>query len=382
MLTAEAHGISITTENVLQKVFEGEELRRSSSHQEDRRVYVIPQGGEPRWILVGSPREALPVLRSWAPWKLSSRVRWGAVQMAAASNSLPFIPGVENLSTKIDTSYWRASLAEFPAEWSAVIHVGSFSHTRKAILFLIENGQRVVCAAKVPLVPGAVEAIFNEGEMLDLLRRYDYLPKVVHRDRARGIVVQSWLEGQPVSRGFSQPHLDLLESLFRADGCGRVSDHRAEMQSAIAGTDLPFDRAVLARGLELLDSDTSLPRFIEHRDFAPWNLKWIRKGVLGLLDWEWATAEGLPWQDICRYFYLDDVHFRGHGRVWEALTSHELPLRYRKKFDIQPETLPALTMRYLLRELLMEWNSRNEWLADYAFRQIRALIAATAPARG
>ena len=381
MLTAVAREASITTETVLQKVFEREEQRRRSSELECRRIHVIPQAGQPRWILVGSPKEALPVLRSWAPWKLRSRIGWRALQMAAATNSLPFIPGVENQVAEIDTSYWRGSLAEFPAEWGAVIHVGNFSHTRKAILFLIANGQRVVCAAKVPLVSGAAEAILNEGEMLDLLRRYDYLPKVLFRDRVRGIVVQSWLDGQPVSRGFSDSHLDLLESLVCADACGRVSDHRAEMRTALERMDLPFERTVLEHGLELLHCDTLLPRFIEHRDFAPWNLKWIRKGVLGLLDWEWAVQDGLPWQDICRYFYLDDAHFHGDGRVWQALTSHQLLMRYRAKFDIPTEVLPALTMRYLLRELVMEWNGGNQWLADYAFLQIKALIAATSPAR-
>ena len=75
----------------------------------------------------------------------------------------------------------------------------------------------------------------------------------------------------------------------------------------IEAVDFPYDRSVLSRGLDLLNYDRPLRAFVEHRDFAPWNLKWIRRGVLGLLDWEWAVSKGFPWQDISRYFYLNDV---------------------------------------------------------------------------
>ena len=337
-------------------------------------MHVIAQGEEPRWIIIGKPSSALPVLRSWAPWKTTSRVSWKAVQMTAGMNVLPMMPGVRNSVVPVDTSYWRTSMQCFPGDWSAVIHVGNPSHTRKAILFLIESGKRVMCAAKVPLTRESWGAILNEAEMLDELRRFDYLPRVLFQDRARGIVAQSWLDGKPVSRGFNDAHLELLNSLVSGGGVARVCDYRAELASGIERSDLPFDRSVLARGMDLLDCDLPLRHFIEHRDFAAWNLKWIRQGVLGLLDWEWALADGLPWQDACRYFYLDDAHFGGSGRVWNALTSSKVLLRYRRQFDIPPEALPALTMRYLLRELLMEWEGGNAWLAEYAYKQIRSLL--------
>ena len=145
--------------------------------------------------------------------------------------------------------------------------------------------------------------------------------------------------GKPVSRGFTQAHLDLLKSLARVDGTTRVSDYREELIRGLQLSDLPFDRSVLARGLDMLDCDLPLPSFVEHRDFAPWNLKWLRKDVLGLLDWEWGEPEGLPWQDACRHFYIEDVHFGGSGQVWQALLSNEILLRYRREFDIPAEAL-------------------------------------------
>lgn len=371
----------LTAARVVAQVFCESGSRAGFTTKEDCEIHVISQSEEPRWIIVGAASNALPVLSSWAPWKTSSRIRWNAVRMAAAANLLSKVPGIQHSVVQIDTSYWRASLPHFPKQWSAVIHVGNVSHSRKAILFLVEDGKRVVSASKIPLVSGAVSAIFNEADMLDLLKRFDYLPRVLFRDSARGIAAQSWLVGKPVSRGFSQPHLDLLKSLAKADGMVRVSDYREGLSQGLAASDLPFDRSVLARGMEFLDCDVPLRCFVEHRDFAPWNLKWLRKDVLGLLDWEWGEPMGLPWQDACRHFYIDDVHFGGSGQVWESLLANEVLLRYRREFDIPIEALPALTMRYLIRELLMEWEGANIHLAEYAFSQILALIKSTSLAK-
>ena len=132
---------------------------------------------------------------------------------------------------------------------------------------------------------------------------------------------------------------------------------------------------MLFRSVELLDCDKSLPTFVEHRDFAPWNLKWLSDGGLGLLDWEWAVTQSLPWQDACRFFYLDDFHFKGSGKVWEKITTDPLLIKYRRQFGIPSEVLPALTMRYLLRVLPMDWVGGNRVRALHTFQQIQFLLA-------
>ena len=104
--------------------------------------------------------------------------------------------------------------------------------------------------------------------------------------------------------------------------------------------------------------------------------------MLGLVDWEWAVPHGLPWQDICRFFFLDDVHFRGPGDVWRKLNSNELLQEYRRAFEIPPEALGPLTMRYLLKELAMEWKAGNVWLAEYAYKQIKELVKTLGTAKG
>jgi hypothetical protein len=87
------------------------------------------------------------------------------------------------------------------------------------------------------------------------------------------------------------------------------------------------------------------------------------------------VSNSLPWQDACRFFYLDDVFFNGRGKVWETITSNPLLLNYRRKFAIPSAALPALTMHYLLRVLCMDWQSGNERLALYTFGQIKSLFS-------
>lgn len=345
-------------------------------------IHVIRQGAEPRWIIVGAPRKALLVLRSWAPWKAASRIRWNVVRGAAAVNMLSGLPGVANTSSVVDPEYWSEHIPALPDEWSAVVHVGNPSHTRKAIVFLVDGGRRVICAGKVPLMQESAAAIVNEAAVLEVLRRFENVPKILFCDQERGVAAQSWLAGEPVSRLFTASHVELLSSLALPDGSVRVCDCRREIARGFESADFPYDRSVLSRGLDLLDYDKPLRAFIEHRDFAPWNLKWIRKGVLGLVDWEWAETRGFPWQDIARYFFLNDVHFKGSGQVWEELKSNELLLRYQRQFEIPDDATAPLTMRYLLRELLMEWEGGNGWLAEYAFLQIKELTERVSPARG
>jgi len=374
MLTSTDSAGALTTEHIFQVVFSALSKLPATPGIEEFPVHAIPQGNEPRWLILGDPQKALPVLRSWRPWNLGSRFRWDAVLFAAYINLLPLLPGMTSGRAFIDASYWRRSLPEFPEKWNAVVHVGNRSHTRKAIVFFLGGDQRVRYVAKVPLVPGAAQAISNEAAILLRMKAFEYLPRVLFQDAVRGVAAQSWLDGKPVSRGFTAAHVDLLSSLVNPGSTVVVSDRRAEIVAQLDELDLPFDRSLLARAVELLSFDQPLQGFVEHRDFAPWNLKWLRDGRLGLLDWEWSLADSLPWQDICRFFYLEDALFNGSGKVWEAMTGNPLLLSYLRRFAILPEALPALTMHYLLRILCMDWQSGNVRLAQYTFRQIQSLL--------
>jgi hypothetical protein len=374
MMTSTGPAEPLTAAHVLQAAFPALRQPAAALTTCERTVHVIPNGAEPRWIILGNPAEALPVLRSWRPWNLTSRVQWSAVLFAASVKMLPRLPRVCNSTAGIDTTYWQGNLPEFSARGATVIHVGNPSHTRKAILFFLGEDHSINAVAKVPLARQAAQAILNEAAILQRIKRIVRLPRILFQDSDRGVAAQSWLDGKPVSRGFSSAHLDLLSLLANPGSNTRVSDYRAEVAAQLDQHDLPFDRTVLAHALELLNFDEPLQGFVEHRDFAPWNLKRFPDGSLGLLDWEWAVSHSLPWQDICRFFYNQDALFKGHGRVWEVLTGNRLLQRYRKRFAIPEQALPALTMHYLLRVLSMDWQSGNTRVAQCTFEQIQRLL--------
>lgn len=337
-------------------------------------IYVIPQGVEPRWVVIGDSRDAVPVFRSWRPFKLGTRLRWSAIGGASSLGLLARLPGVITTRAPIDFSYWRRLLPGFREDWAPVLYIGNPSHTRKVTLFFVgRGGQGFKAVAKVPLHPLSGAAILNEAAILEELRGAEYLPGTLFQDSEQGIAAQSWLEGQPVSRNLTPAHMALL-ARFAAPGAVRVSGQRASIARELAQADLPFDRDVLSRAQEFLDYDEPLPAFIEHRDFAPWNLKRLPDGGTGAIDWEWAVTRGLPGQDIFRYFYIQDALFYGPGDAWEALNGHALVRQHWSLFSIPPEALPALAMHYQLRVLAMDWQSGNMFLARYAFRQIESLL--------
>lgn len=57
-----------------------------------------------------------------------------------------------------------------------------------------------------------------------------------------------------------------------------------------------------------------LATFIEHGDFAPWNVKRSADGRIFVIDWEHAQAEGLPWCDALHFCFQTSVL----ARRWPA----------------------------------------------------------------
>lgn len=361
---------SLTVAEVLARAFPD-----GGGGQNEVPLHVIPQGAEPRWIIVGDPRPAAAVLRSWRPFKMGTRLRWSAVVAAASVRALARLPGVVTSRVSIHPAYWRRFLPDWEDDWTLVLHIGNPSHTRKATVFFAGQGGRCKAAAKVPLCDGAAQAILNEADVLGKLGNSDYHPSPLSEDREKGIAAQSWLDGKPVGRKLTSAHMELLGRFAVPGATTRISNRREAIAAELESADLPFDRTVMARALDLLDDDRQLPAFVEHRDFAPWNLKRLPGGSTGAIDWEWAVLRSLPCQDIFRYFYIQDALFNGPGDVWGMLNRHPLVQAHLRRFEIPAESVAALAMHYQLRVLVSDWKSGNAGLAEYEFNQISKLVA-------
>jgi aminoglycoside phosphotransferase (APT) family kinase protein len=102
-----------------------------------------------------------------------------------------------------------------------------------------------------------------------------------------------------------------------------------------------------------------LPPAIEHRDFAPWNLRLLPNGDLGVLDWESAELHGIAGPDL--HYGLAHLAFDAAGarRIEDQIATYEALLdarsafgsvatqvarRYAARTALEPETLRRLAL--------------------------------------
>lgn len=361
----------------LDSIFSGIATRQPPGETSELRVQIISQAGVPRWVLPQNARRAVTVLKSWKPYSAKSRLQWNVIVASCRLNALAVLPGVLGNTMHCDMSFWRRHLPGFSDSWVMVAYIGNPSPTRKAILFFVDEDARVQAVAKVPINPAARIAILNEAIILTKLRNRFPLPTVLFSAEQEGIAAQSWMEGANVPRSFGAEHLELLTRFASESVRVRLSDCREQLEDRIASVHLSVDASFLKRALSFLEVQDELRACVEHGDFVPWNVRRLADGQLTLIDWEWAVETGFPWQDVCRYFYLQDFLFRESADVWKKLTTNPLLGEYRRRFKLSPEAVRGLTLRYLLRYLCDEHAEGNYDRVEYAARKIREVLGST-----
>ncbi|HEX5234686.1 MAG TPA: phosphotransferase [Silvibacterium sp.] len=353
-------------------ILAGSPDRRTTAEDAVLRVRVISQGGVPRWVVPEDTRRAVAVLKTWKPYKLKSRLKWSAIVALCRVNALRSLPGVGNESLNCDLSYWREHLPGYSNAWAVVAYVGSVSPTRKAILFFVDEKSNVRAVAKTPIIEAAKASILNEANILKKLEGRLALPRVLFSDEREGIAAQTWMEGVNVSRSFGAEQLQLLTCLALDEVRVRMAKQREELEKRSASTNA--DLSLLGRALALLDSEEELRACVEHGDFAPWNLRRLGDGRLTVLDWEWAREEGYPWQDVCRYFYMQDYLFQERCNVWKKLMAHAVLAEYRQRFELSDEAVRGLTAMYLLRRLCDDYDDGLPDRVEYAAEKLREIF--------
>ena len=339
-----------------------------------RPVHIIPQMGVPRWILPNNPSRALTVLTSWKPYSLRSFAQWKVILTVCRIGALAAMPGMLKGILRSDHAYWHALLPDYSEAWDATIYVGHPSSTRKAIMFFVDKRARVKAVAKIPISLTAKTAILNEASILRFLGHRLPLPEVLFTDQIEGIAGQSWMEGVHVSSNFRSEHLHLLSCLVYEGAEVCLSDYRDPLAAELESQNVSMDALLQKRALSLLERNESLPAFTEHRDCVPWNMRRLIDGQLTLIDWEWAIQQGLPWQDICRYFYMQDYLFKKSADVWEILRGHALLAEYRRRFGLSLAAVQGLTMHYLIRSFCENHSEGNLDRAAYMERKIREVL--------
>lgn len=314
----------------------------------------------PRWIFPSGPN-LNPLLASWSPYRLGSRVLWRGILCAQKVGAVSLLPGVERV--KLDDLpgiHWQAIGWREKTPPVPVVYVGTPGPRQKAVVHLVDPASgRCSAVVKIPLQPSSRAAIIQEATVLAELQEESckVAPRLVYFDDFRAISTQHFLTGSPGNRKFLPEYHDLIESLLLRDEHTTLAGHAAEWRDHSLWDYMGHQELeLLTSALSEQFDTTSLPACWEHGDFAPWNIR--DRGHLGpaLIDWEMGQRGALPLQDAFHFLYIQQFLFRGHRTSYtDSLASYGqsigIPMRLCRKLEIA-----YLTRSYFT---CLEWEDRE-----------------------
>ena len=322
-------------------------LLLGDSHAPSRDFLVIP-GNKPRWLMPATA-DVAGILADWTPYRASSRLKWKAVRILNRVGALSAFPNVSATEIPgLGQVDWRSLGWERRADPIPVIYVGTPGLRQKAVVHLIDKASHTCHAVvKVPLCPGAKDAIVREAGVLLALaeEQYPFAPRLLHLDTARGIAAQQFLPGKSGSRRLRPEYFALLHSLLLPDHQTTLAEqvafwHEEPLSLFTSKSDLQLMGSALT---ELADVQ-SLPACWVHGDFVPWNIRRRTNGPAALIDWEEAESCGLPLQDAFHFLHMQGFLFG------ERPTAHfEQLAKFAGSLDISPQQCRKLEIAYVAR---------------------------------
>ena len=347
-------------------------LPRSEAHAPSSEFFAVP-GDQPRWLIPSRGGNLHSTLAAWAPYRLSSRLKWSAIRAANCMGALQALPYVKTVqlgdANEID---WRAVGWTRATPPVPLIYVGTPGPRRKAVIHLVDpvSGS---CAAivKVPLCAGASDAIVRDACTLGVLAGEDYsfAPRLLHLDRRRGIATQQFLPGKSGSRRFRPEYFALLSSLVLREESTSIAEHAAAWHQALSSLTRKPDLELMGATLAELCDDHSLPSCWTHGDFAPWNIRHNIHCAPALIDWEEAERDGLPLQDAYHFLHMQDFLFGARP------TTHTADVElFARTFGIAPAQCRTLEIAYLVRSHARCTSYHQIERADFLLRTLALLV--------
>jgi Phosphotransferase enzyme family len=348
-------------------------------HEETDRFFVVPGKHGPRWLIPAQSRASVTVLGSWRPYSLSSRIKWGVIKMAARAEALHLVRNVSCVSaSRGGTLQWLQRCGISSQDSGMVILVGNPSPDRKLIVFLLDGAHRIAAVLKIGLTVGAGLSILREAEVLAKLQNYQWVAKILSIESNRRAAAQKFVEGKMPNRGFQPAYMDLLCNFPTSGAFKSFADVAEDLANRLS----PFKSKLddLAPGLldrchACLDRKIDVPTMLVHGDFSPWNLRDNPETGLVLVDWEWASFDGLPAQDLLHFQFSDDRLFGEKAGGYAAIREKSISAEYFRRMNLDLELLPYLALAYMLDQLDAHCNNRGPQYIPYALRQLGIIVA-------
>ena len=302
--------------------------------QEGSASYVVlATEGRPRWVL---PLAGRRVLRSamavYTPVTLRGLAAWHGARAVVSCGFGRLLPG-RRLSARPPLLDSVARLVGI--EGGHVAAASSFDGAR-GVLCVIDDSGRIRAFVKLAWSDQHAESLRRERDILERLKGVSMavrLPRVIFSGDLEDVetLVITPVLGRPRLRpgGLSVQLVQASATIFR--------DHAGTrpLGAALPATDAedPEWSRLLGETRAAIEpwADRSVPVGLVHGDFAPWNLLEAGRSI-GVVDWEEARFDGLPFWDLWHYAVQTAaltrrwrstlaLHraIRGEGPLWQAL---------------------------------------------------------------
>jgi hypothetical protein len=342
----------------------------SATNDGDAFLGLLKPGGRVRYLVVsegGRPRFALPTTTSrvfgasmaaYRPTTTRALMAWRAARAMSRVGLGALLPGRRMLLQPRLGPF----LEEIAHASGAYVSAAASFHGDRCVLGMIDGGGHLLGFAKVAPASNepAVQRLRVEAQ---ILHRLDgklgsvRIPRVLHHGAHEGfeILVVTPLSGHPrfdASR-LTGRRIDAAARIFSLRGPPTTI---AEHLDFAAGDDGWDRRRDTVRTVTEPIAGVSLPSGLVHGDFAPWNL--IDDGRrIGVIDWEYARSDGLPFWDLWHFAVLTAVSvgrdrmrrsilraMLGEGRLAGALA------RYAETCRVPVGLAPDILLVYLVRQ--------------------------------
>jgi hypothetical protein len=330
------------------------------------------RGGRVRRLLAGARQRAHDATRGRFAGPICVIARRDATSVGGGGEPVAWLRGG-----------WRSwELGPMPERLSTLLVTGGPRSVSKVVLLTFaEPSSRPLIAIKAPRVEEAYGGVRREGEVLANLPAHlpggvPGVPRLIAEREVDGIpfVGETALVGRPLESlltrrslpAWSRKVTDWLAALVQRE----VVHPAALWQRTIVEPMLSrfvevfggvVDRGLLREGEGIVRAISALPTTPEQRDFGPWNLLLTPAGEIGVLDWESATAVGLPALDLLYYLTYASFQVDRAGRRDARIIS------YRRSLD--PSTPTGAVRRDCLTRYLDAVGLNRDQLAP-----LRALV--------
>jgi hypothetical protein len=199
-----------------------------------------------------------------------------------------------------------------------VLAGGTRSHNRIVVATLRHRDASPIAISLHARRPQSVPGLEREARILRALAEIEPpvsgVPRLVdvHGRGEALAVVESPVDGVRLGRVLTKERFGVIAMEIAGAtarfvrpaerlGPGDVADRARPILERFAASVDDLDPFLVERARQAIAELGSLPAAFEHRDLAPWNLRWRdgdRQDRLGILDWESAVEDGLPGVDL------------------------------------------------------------------------------------